>query len=87
MDQFEDNFENFDIEDFDEEFEEDFEPEVAGEYELSNNEYRDFDDVSQIPVIAFSGEKDSDDDDEKEPTAKATGEEKEDPKAKGKGKK
>jgi len=64
MDQFEDNYENFDIEDFDEEFEQDFEPEVEGEYELSNNEYQDFDDVSQIPPVDFSTEKDDDEEDE-----------------------
>ncbi len=64
MEQFEDNFENFDIEDFDEEFEEDFEPEVEGEYQLTNNEYQDFDDVSQIPVIDFAGDSSDDDDDE-----------------------
>jgi hypothetical protein len=61
--QFDDNFENFDIEDFDEDFDEDFEAEVAGEYELENNEYQDFDDPSMIPTVDFCGESD----DEEEP--------------------
>jgi hypothetical protein len=61
--QFDDNFENFDIEDFDEDFDEDFEAEVEGEYELENNEYQDFDDPSMIPAVDFCGESD----DEEEP--------------------
>lgn len=77
MEQFEDNFENFDIEDFDEDFEEDFEPEVEGEYELTNNEYQDFDDVSQIPVIDFAGDSSSDDDDDDESSKKEESEEEE----------
>lgn len=57
VDQFEDDFENFDIEDFDEEFEEDFEEAVEGEYQITNNEYQDFDSVENIPVVEFTGEK------------------------------
>lgn len=63
--QFDENFENFDIEDFDEDFDEDFEAEVVGEYEPENNEYQDFDDPSMIPTVDFCGESD----DEEEPVA------------------
>ncbi|MBL8854596.1 MAG: hypothetical protein JNK57_11570 [Planctomycetaceae bacterium] len=65
VNQYDDNFENFDIEDFDEDFDEDFEAEVAGEYELENSEYQDFDDPSMIPTVDFCGESD----DEEEPVA------------------
>jgi hypothetical protein len=64
LDQFDDSFENFDIEDFDEDFDEDFEAEIEGEYELTNNEYLDFDDPSLIPAVDFSGERDEDEEEE-----------------------
>lgn len=67
MEPFDDSFEQFDIEDFDEDFDEDFEAEIEGEYELTNNEYQDFDDPNMIPTIDFSGE--TDDEEEEQPPA------------------
>jgi len=75
VDQFEDDFENFDIEDFDEEFEEDFEEAVEGEYQITNNEYQDFDSVENIPVVEFTGEKPAKKDDEEEQSEKSDEEE------------
>lgn len=80
MDPFDESFEQFDIEDFDEDFDEDFEAEIAGEYELENNEYQDFDDPNLIPAVDFCGESD-DEEEEPAPVEEADAEAEADPDA------